>query len=106
MRIFSIDCPDFNECYKKLDDKELEYDLMSELQNEMLSISEVLENGASKKTTQPDQNQYHFDADFENYKYENDEIQPLSPINYDKMEPLDNGNTWSIKKNSKSNNTT
>lgn len=109
MKIFITDCGDLDECYRKKTDQSFLQSLLLDLLEE-----EEEETGDSSNDTgklplvanqQPEKKHLvpkdtsSGDITLDKYEYDKDELfqQQLAPINYDKIETLDSGLTWSVK---------
>ena len=110
IRIFTIDCGTFEECYAQKKNETLLESLLLEMDEEFIKLKyvEIKENEAAAAsgdggflntgrsgvpTTTTSLDDYLLD----NYKLDKGEIQQLSPAYYNRLELLDNGLTWSYK---------
>jgi hypothetical protein len=111
MKIFKVDCIDVDDCYRKKTNQ-------TYLQEFLIELLEEEEMTASDPNS-PEENKQHLVAatkksnligeeistpsyalgDIEKYEYDKDELTQaqLTPVNYDTLETLDSGLTWSIK---------
>jgi hypothetical protein len=104
MRIFTIDCETFDECYMQKKNDSLFSELIFQMDEELLQLQELVgDNNAAPFNNnkvagrQGKPSLANDDSSLETYRLEKGELHQLSPDSYDQIELLDNGVTWSFK---------
>jgi hypothetical protein len=109
MRIFTLDCETFDECFMQKKNDSLFSELIFQMDEELLTLQQVQAEGGSNTNNIPFPTNKNIgrlgkppslasdDTSLEAYRLEKGELIQLSPENYDQVELLDNGVTWAFK---------